>query len=128
MSHYYNYQKPLFFSDINFKKLEKLNEHFFTFQGNDILDIETDLWGVVDKTGKKIIPCKYDHITIFGTHFFKVGIINKYGVFNIYGEEILECKYDWIYQYKNNFFKVLLNDEQFWINHDGIKIKINELC
>ena len=70
---------------------------------------------------------EYDYIGDFKNSFFKVRLNNKYGIVDETGKEVIECKYDGIWNFKNGFFEVALNGKEFWVNKDGIKIKIIEL-
>ena len=51
-------------------------------------------WGVIDKSGKEVIPCKYDFIYDFCEGLAKVRLDGKYGYIDKSGKEVIPCKYD----------------------------------
>ena len=84
--------------------------------------------GFINNKGIEIVEPKYTGVNNFNKNDFAyVYLKNKRGVIDKTGGEIIECKYNHIFSYKNGFFNVELNNEYFWINKDGIKIKICKL-
>lgn len=72
---------------------------------------EEELWGVIDKTGKEIIPCMYDEITKFGetNDIFAVHVggwkNGKWAIADKDGNWLTEPIFDDIgYTYKNGLF------------------------
>lgn len=93
--------------------------------GNVTVIEHTDYkWGVVDKTGKEIVPFgKYDWIDGFekGLARVKVGHQtsnlkdndNKWGIINEQGEEVLPVEYDsvWNFFEKNRLYTMVIKDK-----------------
>ncbi|KAA6301954.1 MAG: hypothetical protein EZS26_001957 [Candidatus Ordinivivax streblomastigis] len=68
-------------------------------------------WGFIDKTGKEVIPCKYDQIHIsFSTGYACVVLNGKGGFINSVGEEVIPCIYDGIGTIRDNEAVELLLD------------------
>lgn len=52
-----------------------------------------DKWGVLDSTGRQILPCQYDWVSILTPNLFSVNIDGKYGVVNRNGEAVIPIIY-----------------------------------
>lgn len=70
------------------------------------------LWGVINRSGKEIIPCNYYSISHLTNNILEVSIHNnfesnhnndKYGLFKISGEKICDCIYDNISEKNGRF-------------------------
>jgi hypothetical protein len=77
-----------------------------------------DAFGLIDKTGKKIVPAKYNSILQLDDGNFVVEKENKYGVIDKKGVSILPIKFDKIYRFQQNLF-VIENGESKIINTKG---------
>jgi WG containing repeat len=63
----------------------------------DVAAVQKDgKWGYIDKSGKEIVPCKYDYIGDFLDGVAPVKINRKSGFVDIFGKEVIACKYDFI--------------------------------
>ena len=51
-------------------------------------------WGYIDKTGREIIPFKYDMAYAFGEGLVAVCLNDKFGFVDKRGKEIIPLKYD----------------------------------
>ena len=51
-------------------------------------------WGYIDKSGKEVIPCKYDDASNFSEGLACVSIAGKCGYIDKSGKEVIPCKYD----------------------------------
>jgi len=83
---------------------------------------ETELWGAIDKTGKEIIPCKFDeirHIAWFGesqylwAHYggWKEG---KWGIINYTGEWLVEPIFeDFGYEFSDDGLFTFYNEDKW---------------
>jgi hypothetical protein len=89
-----------------------------------------DKVGIIDKTGKQIIPYKYNNISLptNGQHMFKVrndgvGIRDKLGYVNAAGVEIIPCIYDYLQSFGSNdpneLIKGRIGDKYYEINQEG---------
>jgi hypothetical protein len=65
-------------------------------------------YGVIDSTGKIVIPAKYDAVEQQDS-FFLVGINSRYGMCTRQGKQVLPIQYSSIRSLGNNFFEVGLN-------------------
>jgi len=68
-------------------------------------------WGYIDKTGREVIPVKYDTISDFKRGLAKVKLDGKWGIINENGKEIIPPKYDDVMSFKDKTVKVRLNDK-----------------
>ena len=73
------------------------------------------------------IKKKHGYNGSFENGYARVLLNGKWGMIDETGKEVIECKYYYIYGFKNGFFNALLNDDNFWVNKNGIKIKIIKL-
>jgi len=62
-------------------------------------------YGVIDSTGKIIIPAKYDAVEQLDS-FFSVKINGSYGLYTLQGKQVLPVRYGIIRSLGNNFFQV----------------------
>ncbi len=68
-------------------------------------------WGVIDSTGKELIPFKYQKIKYFGNkegHFFAVKENGYWGVLNQKGEQVIPIIYDEVKYLKNDVKNLFL--------------------
>ena len=66
----------------------------YFYEGIALVELN-DKWGVVDKTGREICPCKYDSIGKFEVGFAQVRLNGKWGYIDETGREVVPCKYRW---------------------------------
>ena len=66
-------------------------------------------YGFLDKTGKEVVPCKYDDIGGFSEGLVRVCINGKWGVINKTGKVVIPIKYDKMEDCKNGVVKATLN-------------------
>ena len=78
-----------------------------------------DKYGYIDKTGKEIIPCKYDDAWNFSEGFAKVALNGKYGCVNQLGDIIVPCIYDRMPFLKDGKIKMANDDVSVIYNLDG---------
>ena len=93
---------------------------------------ETELWGMIDKTGKEIIPCKFDEIKYFSfsetsnylqAHYggWKEG---KWGIINYFGEWVVEPIFEDLgYEIFNDDYFTYYNEDK-WNDPDDIPMGI----
>lgn len=63
----------------------------------DVAAVQKDgKWGYIDKSGREVVPCKYDYIGNFVDGVASVKLNRKSGFVDIFGKEIIPCKYDFI--------------------------------
>ena len=51
-------------------------------------------WGFIDKTGKQVIPCKYDGVGSFEEGLALVSLNFKRGYIDKTGKQVIPCTYD----------------------------------
>lgn len=74
-------------------------------------------WGVIDKSGKQIVPFKYDMINTFHNGLASVFIgdqstgIGKWGYIDKNGKEVVPCKYDYVdFWFSDGMARVRIGD------------------
>lgn len=72
--------------------------------------------GVIDKSNRQIIPCKYDHISMVNKDYFIVMINDKFGVINSTDEIIIPTTYTYI--------EISDHSSQYFRLYDGNKIGV----
>jgi len=80
-------------------------------------NVEDDhLWGIIDITGKEIVPCKYDQIERFGRSLPKtlarVLLNGKYGAVNVTGIEVIPCRFDVMEAIDNEYIDLGIENEK----------------
>lgn len=90
-------------------------EHY-TIVGND------NKYGIIDNTGREIVPCIYDHIKGIYEYFeidyyFRVRKNNKYGIINKEGIEVIPCVYDDVLQLYGGGVTVKKSSEEYFVSY-----------
>ena len=81
-------------------------------------------YGFIDKTGKEVIPIKYDYAYSFSEGLALVKLNNKYGFIDKTGKEVIPIKYDNAYSFsKISLALVKLEGKWFYINQKGECVK-----
>ena len=80
-------------------------------------------FGIIDKSGREIIPCKYDIIIPCRDE----GVIlaqleGKWGLFSLTGDEIVPCKYDDLLEYTDGLAAAELDGKYGFIDNQGREI------
>ena len=82
--------------------------------------------GLIDRTGKEIVPCKYFYIGDFIEGLAIVGGKGeygyKYGLIDETGKEIVPCQYDEVYPFKEGLAMVTKNLKSGYIDRTGKEI------
>lgn len=95
----------------------------FTTDGIAIVTDQAGKVGVIDTTGKNIIPHIYDSVGYFSAGFSVVKREGKFGCINLKGKEILPCKYDHMNGMCNENGLIGYRME----GEDWIKVNLNDL-
>lgn len=91
-------------------------------------------YGCIDKTGKEVIPCKYDEMGGFYEGLAYVDLDGKWGFIDKSGKEVIPCKYDEYDWNGNGYFqeglaKVRLDDfHSAWIDKKGKEVVVFDHC
>ena len=75
--------------------------------------------GFVDKTGKEVIPCKYDGVWSFPEGLVYVEMNGKMGVIDESDNEIIPIKYDCVWHFSDGLAHARLNDKSCFIDKSG---------
>ena len=90
-------------------------------------------WGYIDKTGKEVVPCKYDFASSFsdGLAAVNIGAVydwtmehssmygGKWGYIDKTGKEAVPLKYDTAYDFSDGLARVKLNGKCGFISISG---------
>ena len=76
-------------------------------------DYQTGKWSYIDKTGKTVLPLKYDAANAFKDGIALVCIQGKYGFINKTGKLVIPAEYDYAYEFYNS--------ELAGVNKGGVK-------
>ena len=79
-------------------------------------------WGFIDKTGKEIIPFKYEAAFAYSQGLARVKLNNKWGFIDKTGKKIISFKYDDAQIFSEGLATVKLNDKWGFINKAGEEI------
>jgi serine/threonine protein kinase len=75
--------------------------------------------GFIDKTGKEVIPCKYDDAGTFSEGLAAVEFNGRWGFIDKTGEEVISCKYDEKWPFSEGLAAVELNGKWGYIDKTG---------
>lgn len=81
-----------------------------------------DSAGIIDKSGKEIIPCEYEEIGELSDSMVAVKKYRKWGYCNLKGELIISCRFDEAYRFANGLALVTSGDS-YYINKKGDFVK-----
>jgi hypothetical protein len=83
-----------------------------------------DKWGLIDETGKEVIPLKYDDIIFFSEGLVWVQLNDKWGLIDRTGKEVISLKYDNIYieDFPEGLAAVKLDGKWGFIDETGKEI------
>jgi WG containing repeat len=78
-------------------------------------------WGMIDKTGKVIIPFKYSTISWdgFTEELLTLSIDNKWGAINRFNKTVVPFTYDFVEDFAEGMAKVEINKKFGFVNKDG---------
>ena len=97
---------------------------------NDISDFSdglavvelNDKCGYIDKTGREVIPLKYDWANDFSEGLADVQLNGKWGYIDKTGREAIPFKYDFAYNFSEGLARVQLNDKYGYIDTTGREV------
>ena len=84
-------------------------------------------YGFIDKTGREVIPCKYDRVAYYSFREGLAGVeLNgKWGFIDKTGREVIPCKYDNATNFSEGFARVEINRKYGFIDKTGKFLRIN---
>lgn len=109
----------------SYNKERVLYDDPFIKDAPDLISFEgtNGKYGFMDKTGKELIPPKYDSATEFSEELSAVKLDGRYGFIDKTGKVIILIKYEKAGAFKNGVAKVTLDSKEFYINKLGKKLK-----
>ena len=85
------------------------------------------LWGILDVTGKEIIPIKYENMGYLREGLYSAKLNGKWGYIDESGQIIIAFQYDEIVSdFANGKAQVKVNNETFFINKKGERMASNQ--
>ena len=115
--------------------LEPTYDDILIYENGYFSVIKGDKWGVIDRNGKLIVPCKYDYIWDMSEDMFVVKIKGKgsvatkdggkYGFVNNQGREITPIIFDYTHGYHEGFATIAINGKLGYIDKNGKPLKID---
>ena len=79
-------------------------------------------FGFIDKTGREVIPCKYDFAYDFSDGLASIELNGKYGFIDKTGREVVPCKYDYADDFFEGLARVQLNGKCGFIDKAGREV------
>lgn len=70
-----------------------------------------NLYGLIDKNGKEIIPCKYTTVEIFSNDLAVISLNYKFGYVDKKGKIVIPCKFDDAYSFIKDVAFVKVDDK-----------------
>jgi len=89
-------------------------------------------WGMIDKTGKTVVPHKYEMLglsirsgrfEVFSEGLARAQFNGKWGYLDKTGKEVIPCIYDEVNDFSNGKAEVKLNEETFNIDKNGNRVE-----
>ena len=79
-------------------------------------------YGYIDKTGREVIPLKFDDAGNFSNGLAPVDLNYKYGFIDKTGGEVIPFKYDWARKFSEGLAQVVLNGKFGYIDKTGREV------
>jgi hypothetical protein len=80
------------------------------------LYVEGGKCGYIDKTGREVVPIKYDEASKFSEGMAEVRLGSKWGFVDKVGNEVVSFKYDEAARFSEGMAAVRLGDKWGWIS------------
>ena len=109
------------------KRLELAKKYvkFDYYESNpyiEVLDAETEKWGLIDAGGVEVLPCEYDYISDFHEGYASVEICGKCGLIDEDAKIVVPCKYDNFLRFNDGLAAVCLNGKWGAVNCEGKEV------
>ena len=79
-------------------------------------------YGFIDKTGKEVIPIKYDNAWGFSEGLANVRLNNKWGFIDKTGKEVIPIKYNYADRFSEGLALVILDKKYGFIDKTGKEV------
>ncbi|MDR1169919.1 MAG: SUMF1/EgtB/PvdO family nonheme iron enzyme [Prevotellaceae bacterium] len=76
-------------------------------------------YGFIDRTGREVVPCKYDYVWHFNERLAPVKLNGKWGYIDMTGNEVIPLKYDYAKYFNRGLAAVQLNGKEMHIDKQG---------
>lgn len=115
-----------FLKDVRFFNfyVKNIYTEYQIFNDNSLASImnSNDKWGAIDKTGKTIIPFKYESLRVFTEGLASFSRGGKFGFIDIYGNEVIKPQFDDVSGFYNGIAVVRVGKTAYCIDKTGKKI------
>ena len=78
-----------------------------------------DKWGIIDTSGKQVVPFKYDSIGLFSQCLAAVRVGNKVGFINIDGKVVIRPQFENAFSFSEGLAQVKINGKWGYIDNQG---------
>jgi len=95
-------------------------------QNYTVIENAVGLKGYVNSQNETVIPCKYMVAGQFINDLAIVKLKDKFGVINRKDIAVIPFEYDFIEQNDKGLFKVKKDNQEFYLNKKGKKVKYKE--
>ncbi len=79
-------------------------------------------WGFVDKSGKEVVPCRYDEVRYFLYGLAAVQLGGKWGFVDKSGKEVVPCRYDEVRDFLEGLAAVQLGGKWGFVDKSGKEV------
>ena len=76
-------------------------------------------YGTIDKTGRYVIPVRFDALWFFSEDLGRIKLSGKYGFINMNGDIVIPCQYDEAWAFVDGLARVRLNGRWGYIDNTG---------
>lgn len=119
-------QSGKLFNDLRFSNFYVKNvfTEYKIFNDNSLASIMNydGKWGAIDKTGKTVLPFKYEKLRLFTEGLASFSRDGKFGFIDVYGNEVIKPKFDDVSSFYNGLAVVRIGKTAYCIDKTGKKI------
>lgn len=106
-------------------------DNFSDFSDNGFCVVSLNgKYGVINKSGKEMVSCKYDYIDnmpFSKSKYSQISIDDKYGYLDMEsGKEIIPCKYERIYSFSDGIAVAYQDEKYLLVNENGKEVYIEK--
>lgn len=96
----------------------------YVYNDGYVIEVRNENWekGVIDKTGKLIVPYTYDDVQLLSADLILISLNGKKGLLTSFGETIIPLIYDNIFAFTPDYILVSLNGKIGFTNSLGKEI------
>ena len=108
--------------DLNIRFISNMYDLQPSYNHYGFADIRlNDRWGLMDATGKIVVPCKYNMLVDAFNEYglAQVSNVNGIGYVDSTGEEVIKCKYQSVGEFREGLLDARYNDKWGYIDTKG---------